>query len=94
MGVHWEKSDDLLEVSSKYDMVYQTHIQRERFGERVDLYEESQGKYIVDLSVLNAMQKHAITVDVDGDLRFAYFRQAKNGLYIRMALLNLLLLGW
>ncbi|PHT65015.1 hypothetical protein T459_29440 [Capsicum annuum] len=38
--------------------------------------------------------KMKITVDVDGDLRFAYFRQAKNSLYIRMALLNLLLLGW
>ncbi|KAM3198969.1 hypothetical protein P3L10_034121 [Capsicum annuum] len=84
MGVHCEESDDLLEVASKCDVVYQTHIQRETFGERVDLYEESRGKYIVDLSVLNAMQKHTVvmrplprldelTVDVDGDLRVAYF---------------------
>jgi len=35
-----------------------------------------------------------ITVDVDSDPRAAYFRQAKNGLYIRMALLKVLLLGW
>ncbi|GJS48543.1 nucleic acid-binding, OB-fold protein [Tanacetum coccineum] len=35
-----------------------------------------------------------ITVEVDGDPRAAYFRQAKNGLFIRMALLKLLLLGW
>lgn len=35
-----------------------------------------------------------ITVDVDDDPRAAYFRQAKNGLFIRMALLKLLLLGW
>lgn len=118
-------------------MVYQTRIQRERFGERTDLYEEARGKYIVDRDVLNAMQKHAvvmhplprldevelkffvrllflelfylpvfwfygfisfdrfqITVDVDSDPRAAYFRQAKNGLYIRMALLKLLLVGW
>jgi hypothetical protein len=34
-----------------------------------------------------------ITVDVDSDPRAAYFRQAKNGLYIRMALLKLLLVG-
>ncbi|GKA69285.1 reverse transcriptase domain-containing protein [Tanacetum coccineum] len=34
-----------------------------------------------------------ITVDVDDDPRAAYFRQVKNGLYIRMALLKLLLLG-
>ena len=35
-----------------------------------------------------------ITIDVDEDPRAAYFRQAKNGLYIRMALVKLLLLGW
>ncbi|KAL0353672.1 UNVERIFIED_CONTAM: Aspartate carbamoyltransferase 1, chloroplastic [Sesamum angustifolium] len=104
-GVEWEESADLLEVASKCDVVYQTRIQRERFGERIDLYEEARGKYIVNLDVLNVMQKHAvvmhplprldeITVDVDVDPRAAYFRQAKNGLYIRMALLKLLLVGW
>lgn len=41
-----------------------------------------------------AMQYSQITVDVDADPRAAYFRQAKNGLYIRMALLKLLLIGW
>jgi hypothetical protein len=35
-----------------------------------------------------------IIVDVDADPRAAYFRQAKYGLYIRMALLKLLLVGW
>ncbi|XP_010252517.1 PREDICTED: aspartate carbamoyltransferase 1, chloroplastic-like [Nelumbo nucifera] len=104
-GVEWEESTDLMEVASKCDVVYQTRIQKERFGERIDLYEEARGKYIVDLDVLGMMQRHAIvmhplprldeiTVDVDMDPRAAYFRQAKNGLYIRMALLKLLLLGW
>ncbi|XP_022158873.1 aspartate carbamoyltransferase 3, chloroplastic isoform X3 [Momordica charantia] len=78
---------------------------KERFGERIDLYEQARGKYIVDTNVLKVMQKKAvvmhplprldeITVDVDTDPRAAYFRQAKNGLYIRMALVKLLLLGW
>ncbi|XP_043706603.1 aspartate carbamoyltransferase, chloroplastic isoform X1 [Telopea speciosissima] len=104
-GIQWEESDDLMEVASKCDVVYQTRIQRERFGERIGLYEEARGKYIVDRDVLRRMQKHAvvmhplprldeITVDVDADPRAAYFRQAKNGLYIRMALLKLLLVGW
>ncbi|KAL3636752.1 Aspartate carbamoyltransferase 1, chloroplastic [Castilleja foliolosa] len=104
-GVKWEESVDLMDVASKCDVVYQTRIQRERFGERNDLYEEARGKYIVNRDVLGVMQKHAvvmhplprldeITVDVDDDPRAAYFRQAKNGLYIRMALLKLLLLGW
>lgn len=105
MGVEWEESADLMDVANKCDVVYQTRIQRERFGERTDLYEEARGKYIVDSRVLEVMPKHAvvmhplprldeITVDVDADPRAAYFRQAKNGLYIRMALLKLLLLGW
>ncbi|XP_012443866.1 aspartate carbamoyltransferase 1, chloroplastic [Gossypium raimondii] len=104
-GVEWEESGDLMEVASKCDVVYQTRIQRERFGERINLYEEARGKYIVDENVLKVMQSHAvvmhplprldeITVDVDADPRAAYFRQAKNGLYIRMALLKLLLVGW
>ncbi|CAM8995171.1 unnamed protein product [Rhodiola kirilowii] len=104
-GVEWEESTDLVEVASKCDVVYQTRIQRERFGERMDLYEAARGKYIVDKTILQAMQKHAvvlhplprldeITVEVDDDPRAAYFRQAKNGLYIRMALLKLLLVGW
>ncbi|TXG69134.1 hypothetical protein EZV62_004069 [Acer yangbiense] len=104
-GVEWEESADLMDVASKCDIVYQTRIQRERFGERNDLYEEARGKYIVDQDVLRVMQKHAvvmhplprldeIAVDVDADPRAAYFRQAKNGLYIRMALLKLLLVGW
>ncbi|KAK1326942.1 hypothetical protein QJS10_CPA01g01294 [Acorus calamus] len=103
-GVEWKESADLMEVASKCDVVYQTRIQRERFGERVDLYEEARGKYIVDKNVLSVLQKHAIimhplprldeiTVDVDSDPRAAYFRQAKNGLYIRMAILKLLVLG-
>jgi aspartate carbamoyltransferase catalytic subunit len=104
-GVEWEESSDLMEVASKCDVVYQTRIQRERFGERLDLYEAARGKYIVDKDLLGVMQKKAIimhplprldeiTADVDADPRAAYFRQAKNGLFIRMALLKLLLVGW
>lgn len=104
-GIEWVESTDLMEVASKCDVVYQTRIQRERFGERIDLYNEARGKYIIDKKVMNVLQKHAvimhplprldeIMVDVDTDSRAAYFRQAKNGLYIRMALLKLLLLGW
>ncbi|KAH9299376.1 hypothetical protein KI387_031058, partial [Taxus chinensis] len=59
---------------------------------------------IIDKKVMDVLQEHAvimhplprldeITVEVDSDPRAAYFRQAKNGLYIRMALLKLLLLG-
>ncbi|KAL2944761.1 Aspartate carbamoyltransferase 2 chloroplastic [Bienertia sinuspersici] len=50
-NIKWEESADLVEVASKCDVVYQTRIQRERFGERTDLYEEARGKYIVNQNV-------------------------------------------
>lgn len=51
-----------MDVASKCDVVYQTRIQRERFGERTDFYEEARGRYIVDRGVLNVMQKHAVVM--------------------------------
>ncbi|KAK9288810.1 hypothetical protein L1049_017275 [Liquidambar formosana] len=61
-GVEWEQSANPMEVASECDVVYQTRIQRERFGERIDLYEEARGKYIVDEDVLGVMQKHAVAM--------------------------------
>jgi aspartate carbamoyltransferase catalytic subunit len=47
-------------VASKCDVIYQTRIQKERFGERIDQYEAARGKYIVDKKVLSVMPKHAV----------------------------------
>lgn len=103
-GVDWEESTDLMEVASACNVIYQTRIQRERFGERVEEYNAARGKYIVDKRVMDVLPQSGIimhplprldeiTTEVDLDSRAAYFRQAKNGLYIRMALLKLLLIG-
>ncbi|MCK9583252.1 MAG: hypothetical protein M0Q46_06550, partial [Endomicrobiales bacterium] len=57
------------------------------------------GYFVVDKTILGLMKREAIvmhplprvdeiTPDVDSDPRAAYFRQAENGLYIRMALLK------
>ena len=97
--VPFEEEDDLLEVAQKVDVVYQTRIQRERFGDRIEDYEQARGKYIVDAKLMEVLPEHArvlhplprvdeITPEVDSDPRAAYFRQAHNGLYIRMAVLN------
>lgn len=98
----WEEADDLASVAKKVDVLYQTRIQKERYGDRPEDYEKAQGKYIVDKKLMKMMKKDAIVMhplprvgeispDVDSDPRAAYFRQAKNGLYIRMALLSVLL---
>ena len=101
-GVHWEESTDLAEVASKVDVIYQTRIQRERFGDRVQDYQQARGEYIIDRRILDCMASHAIIMhplprideiakEVDADPRAAYFRQAQNGLYVRMALLRMIL---
>ena len=101
-GTDFEEVDDLHAVAREVDVIYQTRIQRERFGDRPHEYEQARGKYIIDQSVLDCMRKEAIVMHplprvdeidtaVDGDPRAAYFRQAHNGLYVRMALLRMLL---
>ena len=100
--VYFEERDDLIEVVRKVDVVYQTRIQRERFGDRTRDYETARGRYIIDTKVMEALSDNGrvmhplprvdeIDPAVDTDPRAAYFRQAHNGLYIRMALLKMVL---
>jgi len=100
-NVWFTEEHDLRIVAPKVDVIYQTRTQKER-GELLTKYEKNPGFYIVNQEVLNKMKKGAIimhplprieeiTPEVDSDPRTAYFRQAENGLYIRMALLKLLL---
>ena len=101
-GVVFEEEEDLMSVMSKVDVVYQTRIQRERFGDRIEDYERARGRYIIDVETMSALSENAIVMHplprvdeidpaVDTDPRAAYFRQAHNGVFIRMALLQMVL---
>ena len=101
-NVFFTEEQDLMAVAPKVDVIYQTRIQKERFGDRIADYEKARGKYILDNQLLSAAKKDAIIMhplprvdeirpEVDNDPRAAYFRQAQNGLYIRMALLKIVL---
>jgi len=101
-GVAFEEEDDLMKVMSEVDVVYQTRIQRERFGDRIKDYEKARGKYIINKKTMGALSNDAIVMHplprvdeidpaVDTDSRAAYFRQAHNGVFIRMALLRMVL---
>lgn len=100
-GVWFEERYDLREVADKVDIIYSTRIQRERGG-NVLLNYGPPSFWKVNQEVLNLMKKEAIVMhplphldeiapEVDRDPRAAYFRQAENGLYIRMALLKMIL---
>ncbi len=103
-NVWYKEETDLEKVLPQVDVVYQTRIQKERFGDRLGEYEKYRGVYIVNRASLERMRPDAIimhplprldeiTMDVDQDPRAAYFRQAQNGLYVRMALLIMVLGG-
>jgi aspartate carbamoyltransferase catalytic subunit len=101
-GVQYEEQDSLESVLPEVDVVYQTRIQKERFGDRLSDYEQCRGLYVISSRSLELMKPKAIVMhplprvdeisaEVDRDPRAAYFRQAENGLYVRMALLTMLL---
>jgi aspartate carbamoyltransferase catalytic subunit len=96
--IPWVETEDLESVLPEVDVVYQTRIQKERFTDP-DVYNAVKGIYRIDKSSLALMRKYAILMhplprvdeispEVDDDPRAAYFRQARNGLHIRMALLD------
>ena len=92
---------DLRETLPTLDVLYMTRVQRERFFNEED-YIRLKDSYILDaaklrnakpdLMVMHPLPRTSeISVDVDSDPRAFYFRQAKNGMFIRMALLCALL---
>ncbi|HVB63721.1 MAG TPA: aspartate carbamoyltransferase [Nitrolancea sp.] len=100
-GVTFEEESDLLAVLPDVDVVYQTRVQRERFTSD-DEYQAARGKYVIDAAAMAALDPQAIVMHplprvdeidpiVDSDRRAAYFRQARNGVYVRMAILDWLL---
>ena len=99
--VPWSEATEIDHVLPEVDCVYMTRIQKERFVVPEE-YEEAAGKYILTPGKVRTMKDRAIIMhplprvdeippEVDNDPRAKYFDQAQNGLYIRMALLYLLL---
>jgi aspartate carbamoyltransferase catalytic subunit len=96
-GVRYEVESEIGRVVGEVDVIYQTRIRPERVADTPNLR-----RYAIDSSVLQKMKASAMilhplprTVEldktVDDDPRALYFRQATNGLYVRMALLTMLL---
>jgi len=94
----FDQADGIL---SEVDVLYVTRVQKERFASEEE-YQKLKGSYVINAVSMSKLKKRAIVMhplprvdeispEVDSDPRAAYFRQAKNGLYLRMALLQELL---
>lgn len=90
-----ENWDDLLD---KLDVLYMTRVQKERF-KFIEDYQAIKDSFILTPALVKQMKKDAIILHplprvneidtaVDSDPRALYFQQVRNGLYMRMALLN------
>ena len=97
----FEEVNTLEEVIDKLDVLYMTRIQQERFASEEE-YLAQKNTYVLDkkkmlLAGKNMIVMHPlprvdeITVDVDEDERAMYFKQAKYGMYVRMALIMTIL---
>lgn len=102
-NVNFIETNKIDEVLPKIDVLYVTRIQKERFKSET-LYHKIKDSFKIDRKSLKKMKTKSIimhplprvneiNVEIDSDKRAAYFRQAKNGLYIRMALLKMILLS-
>ncbi len=99
--VSFSETERLEEIMMNTDVLYMTRIQQERFADKSE-YERLKNSYILTPDLVATMKADArilhplprvneIAPEVDRDPRAAYFRQARNGLYVRMALLQSIL---
>ena len=100
-GIPFEEVTSLEESMPQLDILYMTRVQKERFFNEED-YLRLKDSYILtpakmslgkpDMAVLHPLPRvNEITLEVDDDPRAAYFEQAQNGVYVRMALILTLL---
>ena len=100
-NVHQEEMSSIEEALPDTDVLYMTRIQKERF-ESMEEYEKAANMYVLTPQLMrNAKKKmivmhplprlEEISTSLDSDPRAAYFRQAEYGMYVRMALLLMIL---
>ena len=100
-GLPYRQTTDLEAVMPELDVLYMTRVQRERFFNEED-YLRLKDSYILtpeklagakqELAILHPLPRvNEISTEIDADPRACYFRQARNGKFVRMALILKLL---
>ncbi len=100
-GVSQKEFRELDEVLPETDVLYVTRVQKERFEDPKE-YEKAKGAYVITPQTMQSAKDEMIvmhplprvgeiSMELDQDPRAAYFRQMEYGLYLRMALLAMVL---
>jgi len=101
LGLKYYEHTDFTDIISRADIIYMTRVQRERFSDPIE-YEKVKNVYILknsmlwntkpNLKILHPMPRvNEINIDVDGNPKAYYFEQTLNGVYVRQAILCLIL---
>jgi len=101
LGIKYTQTKNLDEIVNKLDILYVTRIQKERFTDPED-YEKVKSSYIITPEILKGAKKNfkilhplprvdEISADVDKLDCAYYFQQAKNGVYMRQAIITKLM---
>ena len=96
-GHTFRETENVHEVIGNADVLYVTRVQKERFTD-LAVYDRVKDFYVVDEALMKAAKEKMIVMHplprvneisyaIDDDPRAAYFRQMRNGMYVRMALL-------
>jgi carbamoyl-phosphate synthase/aspartate carbamoyltransferase/dihydroorotase/carbamoyl-phosphate synthase/aspartate carbamoyltransferase len=96
-GLNVRETHDVADVIENADVLYVTRVQKERFTDLAQ-YEEVKDHYEITTELMERAKAKMVVMhplprvgeihyNVDSDPRAAYFRQVKNGMYVRMALL-------
>ncbi|MEA2071815.1 MAG: aspartate carbamoyltransferase [Asgard group archaeon] len=102
-GLNYTETENLSDIIPKVDAIYMTRIQKERFPQESD-YEKVKDAYVLNkkmmedakgpIPILHPLPRvNEISYDIDDTVHAVYFRQAFNGVLVRMAILNLILGG-
>lgn len=96
-GRPFQETKDVHAIIGDVDVLYVTRVQKERFTDMAE-YDRVKEQYVVDEELMTHAKERMVVMHplprineisyaIDNDPRAAYFRQMRNGMFIRMALL-------
>ncbi len=101
LGLKYHESRELNENIRQADIIYMTRVQKERFSDPIE-YEKTKNAYVLKDDMLTGTRDNMklmhplprvneINIDIDANPKAYYFQQTENGVYVRQAIISLIL---
>ncbi len=101
LGLNYYEFKDFTDIINQADIIYMTRVQKERFSDPIE-YERTKNAYILrnqmlkeskpNVKILHPLPRvNEIHLDVDSNEKAYYFTQALNGVFVRQAIISLIL---